>query len=89
MLPYEGFHSYVFEKEEVFGLRKPLFHHLRAYGYKAYVLIKSKGNAQYWHKRQKLDAKAHISFLVGYESTNIYQVWIPIKKSGISKGCHL
>ena len=57
---------------------------MRAYSYKAYVLIKSKSDAQYRHKRQKLDAKAHISFLVGYELTNIYRVWIPIKKKVVS-----
>ena len=84
MSPYEAFHTYVFEKEEVSGPRKPRLHHLRAYGCKAYVLIKSKSDAQYRHKRRKLDAKAHIGFLVGYESTNIYRVWIPIKKKVVS-----
>ena len=72
--PYEAFHTYIFEKEEVFDPRKPLLHHLRAYGCKVYMLIKSKGEVQYRHKRQKFDAKAHIGFLVGYESTNIYRV---------------
>ena len=70
--PYKVFHTYVFEKEEVSGPRKPHLHHLRAYGCKAYVFIKSKYDAQYRHKRQKLDAKADVGFLVGYESTNIY-----------------
>ncbi len=49
--PYKVFHTYVFEKEEVSGPQKPLLHHLRAYGCKAYVLVKSKGDAQYRHKR--------------------------------------
>ncbi|MCJ1263486.1 hypothetical protein MMC22_003356 [Lobaria immixta] len=35
---------------------------------------------QYRNKRRKLDAKAHTAFLVSYESTNIYRVWIPHKK---------
>ena len=82
--PYEAFHSYVFDKEEVSGPRKPLLHYLRAYGCKAYTLIKSKGDPQYRRKRRKLDAKAHIGFLVGYESTNIYRIWIPHKKKVIS-----
>lgn len=82
--PYEAFHTYVYDKEEVSGPRKPLLHHLKAYGCKCYVLIKSKGDPQYLSKRRKLDAKAHIGFLVGYESTNIYRVWVPHKKKVIS-----
>lgn len=49
-----------------------------------YVLIKSKGDPQFQNKRRKLDAKAHIGFLVGYESTNIYRVWISHKKKVVS-----
>ena len=82
--PYEAFHSYVFDKEKVSGPRKPLLHHLRAYGCKAFVMIKSKGDPQYRQKRRKLDPKAHIVFLVGYESTSIYRVWVPLKKKVVS-----
>ena len=82
--PYKAFHSYVFEQEGVSGPRKPQLHHLKAYGCKAYVLIKSKGDTDRPGKRQKLDAKAHIGFLVGYKSTNIYQIWIPHKRKVIS-----
>ena len=78
--PYKSFHSYVFDKEEVFGLRKPLFHHLKAYGCKVYVKIKSKGDPQLPNKLLKLAFRAHIGFLVGYKSTNIYRVWISYKK---------
>ena len=42
--PYETIHTYVFEKEEVSGSCKPRLHHLRAYGCKAYVFIKSKSD---------------------------------------------
>ena len=48
------------------------------------MLIKSKGDPQYRHKLRKLDPKAHIGFLVGYESTNIYRVWVPHKKKVVS-----
>ena len=41
-LPYKAFHTYVFDKKTVSGPRKPLLHHLKAYGCKAYPLIKSK-----------------------------------------------
>ena len=82
--PYELFHTYVFDKEEVSGPRKPQLHHLRAYGCKAYVLIKSKGDPQYRYKLRELDPKAHIGFLVGYESTNTYRVLVPHKKKVVS-----
>ena len=71
---YEAFHSYVFGKEEVSGPQKPHLHHLKAFGCKVYVLIKSKGDFQYHQKRRKLDAKVHIGFFVSYESTNIYRI---------------
>ena len=71
---YKAFHTYVFNQEEVSGPRKPQLYHLKAYGCKAYVLIKSKSDASQPEKRRKLDAKAHIGFLVEYKSTNIY--WI-------------
>ena len=41
---YKSFQTYVFDKEEVSGPRKPQLHHLKAYGCKAYMLIKSKSN---------------------------------------------
>ena len=82
--PYKAFHTFVFEQEGVSGPQKSQLHHLKAYGCKAYVLIKSKGDANRPSKHQKLDAKAHIGFLVGYESTNIYRIWIPHKRKVIS-----
>lgn len=74
------FYTYVYDKEEISAPCKPLLHHLKAYGCKCYILIKSKGNLQYPSKHWKLNAKVYISFLVGYESTNIYKVWVPHKK---------
>ena len=82
--PYEAFHSYVFKQEGVSGPQKPQLHYLKAYGCKAYVLIKSKGDADRQSKLRKLDARAHIGFLVGYKSTNIHQIWIPHKRKVIS-----
>ena len=48
------------------------------------MLIKSKGDANRPSKLRKLDLKAHIGFLVGYESTNIYRIWISHKRKVIS-----
>jgi hypothetical protein len=70
--------------EGVTGPRKPSLQHLRAYGCKAYTLIKSKGDPDYLGKLQKLAPRAHIGYIVGYESTSIYRVWIPYKKKVIS-----
>ena len=47
--------------------------HLRVYGCRCYPLI---------HKEEmnhKLDPKAHLGYLVGYEATNIWRVWVPGK----------
>ena len=55
------------------GIRNPQPNnaHLRIYGCRAYALR---------HKiprTKKLEPRAHIGYLVGYESTNIYRIWIP------------
>jgi hypothetical protein len=82
--PYEAFYEYVIENEGVTGPRKPVLSHLRAFGCKAYTLIKSKGDPDYPGRLQKLAPRAHIGYLIGYESTSIYRVWIPYKKKVIS-----
>src|SRR6266436_2469008 len=82
--PYEAFQDVMMPVEGVSGPRKPALNHLKAYGCRSYVLIKSAGDPDRPKKRQKLQPKAHIGFLVGYESTNIYRIWIPHKKKVIS-----
>lgn len=72
---YKAFYIiYVLEKKNFWGPYKSRLYHLKAYDCKVYMLIKSKDNAQYGQKCQKLDAKVYISFLIGYKSINIY--WI-------------
>jgi len=51
--------------------KKPNLAHLVQFGAKAYPIDK------HIPKREKSRAKAHIGFLVGYDSTNIYLIWIP------------
>lgn len=51
--------------------QKPNLAHLHAYGCKAYPLNKD------IPRKQKMLPRAHIGYLVGYESTNIYRIWIP------------
>jgi hypothetical protein len=50
---------------------KPSLAHLHPYGCRAYPLNKN------IPRRQKLEPRAFISYLVGYDSTNIYKIWIP------------
>lgn len=56
--------------EAVTGV-KPKGCHLRIYGCKAYPL------KHLIPRSQKLAERAHIGYLVGYDSTNIYRIWIP------------
>lgn len=45
--------------------------HLKAFRYKAYPLDKS------IPRKEKMAPRAYLGFLVGYEGTNIYNIWIP------------
>lgn len=78
--PYKAFYTYIYDKKKVSEPCKSLLYLLKAYEWKCYVLIKSKSDPQYQSKRQKHNTKAHIGFLMGYESINIYRVQIPYKK---------
>ena len=63
-------HSWKTPFEMVTG-NKPYLSHLRMYGCKAYVL------KHHIPRKQKLEPRAHIGYLVGYDSTNIFRIWIP------------
>jgi hypothetical protein len=56
--------------ELIMGM-KPSYAHLKPYGCRAYPLDKD------IPKLDKLQPRAHIGHLVGYESTNIFRIWIP------------
>lgn len=47
MLAYKAFYIWVFENKKVFGIYKSGFYHLKVYGYKTYIFIKFKLDAQY------------------------------------------
>lgn len=49
----------------------PKLAHLRSYGCRAYVLN------PHIDKLDRLEPRTHIGYLIGYESTNIFRVWIP------------
>ncbi len=62
---------------EIFLGQKPQLAHLRAYGCRAYAMTE---DAQLKENRLfKLNPRAYIGYLVGYESTNIFRVWVPEK----------
>ena len=56
---------------------KPHYAHLHVYGCKAYALDKT------IPRKAKLQPRALIGYLVGYDSTNIYRIWIPSKEKVI------
>jgi len=81
--PFEIFFSHAKIRDTAGPVnKKPHIAHLRAYGCRAYAMTK---DAQLKKRRRwKLDSRAHIGYLVGYDSTNIYRVWIPHKGTVIS-----
>ena len=68
--PYELFHGH-----------PPSQDHLRAYGCKAFAMTTSAKKKE--NRLKRLDKKAWIGYLVGYTSTNIYRVWIPVRNEVI------
>src|SRR5437764_2607650 len=54
---------------------QPDISHLRVYGCKAYVMIPREKIP----RTQKLAPRAEIGYLIGYDSTNIFRIWIPKK----------
>ncbi|KAF7566042.1 hypothetical protein PtrM4_054760 [Pyrenophora tritici-repentis] len=66
----------------VTGPRKPNQAHLKAYGCKAFAMTDDTHRGK--SRLQRLDPKAWIGYLVGYQSTNIYRIWIPSMAKVIS-----
>jgi hypothetical protein len=58
----------------------PTMFHILTYGCRAYPLKKG---AMAHPKKEKLQPRAHIGYLVGYDSTNIYRIWIPSRNKVI------
>lgn len=51
--------------------KQPNIAHLRVYGCKAYLLLKT------IPRSHKLEERVLIGYLIGYDSTNIYRIWYP------------
>ncbi|KAG7110474.1 Retrovirus-related Pol polyprotein transposon TNT 1-94 like [Verticillium longisporum] len=53
--------------------------HLRRYGCRAYPLTADAQEGR--NRKQKLAPRAHIGYLCGYDSSNIYRIWAPEMKA--------
>lgn len=74
--PIDRFYTYLAHQDGVVTEdRKPQQAHLKVYGCKAFAM-----NTEAHKKSKRLErfnAKAWIGYLVGYQSTNIYRIWVP------------
>ena len=59
------------QKHQNKPLSIPKIAHLRSFGCRAYALNR------HIDKLDRLESRTHIGYLVGYESTNIFRIWIP------------
>ena len=83
MSPYERFFTFLaFRDGVVVKDRKPAQQHLKAYGCKAYAMTSDAQLKK--NRKQRLNPRAFIGYLVGYNSTNIYRIWNPVTNRVIS-----
>jgi transposase InsO family protein len=74
--PYERFFTFLAYRDGIVAHeRKPKQQHLRVFGCKAYAMTSDAQLKK--NRRQKLNPKAWIGYLVGYNSTNIFRIWNP------------
>jgi hypothetical protein len=58
---------------------RPDWSGIYVYGCRAYPLVREREAGK--HKRAfKVKARAHVGYLVGYEASNIYRIWVPSLK---------
>ncbi|KAJ3554727.1 hypothetical protein NPX13_g10536 [Xylaria arbuscula] len=74
--PYEKFYNYFQMRDGIVGRNKiPILSHLKVYGCKAFAMTSSA--QQKTNRRRKLDPKAWIGYLIGYQSSTTYRIWLP------------
>lgn len=74
--PYSRFFTFLANRDGIVDRHyKPDLRHLRVYGCKAFAMTKDAMAKR--KRRQKLNPRAWIGYLVGYQSTNIYRIWNP------------
>jgi hypothetical protein len=78
--PFQRLQNWLQENSRDTGYQetRPDITHLRAYGCKAYPMTKE---ALQGIQKRALKTKAHaeVGYLIGYDSTNIFRIWIPSK----------
>ncbi|OAQ57457.2 polyprotein [Pochonia chlamydosporia 170] len=74
--PYDRFYTFVAERDGVaIDGRKPDQRHLRVYGCKAFAMTREALRKS--NRLERMNPRAWIGYLVGYQSTNIYRIWNP------------
>jgi hypothetical protein len=82
--PYTLFHTYIAERDGIKDHITPETAHLKAYSCVAYAASISYIKTPRANRLHKLDFRFDVGYLVGYNSTNIYRVWIPYTRRIIS-----
>jgi hypothetical protein len=81
--PYDRFHTHIAHRSGIAVTdRKPRQGHLRVYGCKAFAMTSIAQRKQ--QRLHKLNPRAFVGYLVGYQSTNIYRIWNPLLGKVIS-----
>ena len=74
--PYEVFFTHVSQSNGIAtSPKKPRLAHLKAYGCKAFAMTDDTHRGK--SRLQRLDPKGWIGYLVGYQASTIYRIWIP------------
>jgi hypothetical protein len=74
--PIHAFYTSVAKQNRTTPPEKPDLSHLKAYGCKAYAMTPA---AQEQTQRLwKLQPRAWVGYLIGYDSSNIYRIWNPL-----------
>jgi len=60
---------------DISSIPVPSYGHLKAYSCRAYLLTTKVKRGK--ERKRKLKPRAHIGYLVGYDSTNIFRIWVP------------
>ena len=69
--PWEVLQDYYNTRNQIDHDPRPKIGHIRIFGCRAYPLIQNQP------KLAKLEARTSIGYLVGWDSTNVFRVWIP------------
>jgi hypothetical protein len=79
--PFERLHQWLQDNSRDSGYlqTQPDITHLKAYGCRAYPLTREALQGKQ-KKNLKTHPHAEVGYLVGYDSTNIFRVWIPERK---------